>query len=640
MTDKEPIDIKKYIPYILSGTSLAISCYALYQSTIAKSNNINKQSHPPNKRKQSLYNLHSSSIDVINTDNDDNCGIATLSRIMLPDDANSSGNVHGGTILKMISHVGFLSATRFINKNINEPNDNNYEYRGVLVRMEQMNFKLPMYIGEICICNANVTFTSNQSLEVQVTVIAENATSGQRRITNSAHMWFVGLRMPKIIPISHKFMKNDLIKIPKLNMNSQQYKLGKQRYSKQKLHRNKDEQINILKAVDLNEWTDRLLCKDNFDKTRNPTVFQLSRVTLPSDCFFTQSQTIDGGYIMKLMDNVAGCVASQWVKHRVVTIHINGINFHAPVNAGNVCHCYGRLIFTSKRSMEIYVLTFVQSNKDYNENKDENIYKMLGQNRLKLVCSAFFTFVSLDSENQKSINVPLYTPYSEFETMCHTEAELQYKERKNVRKNNNINKYKPTVVIGPSGVGKGTLLKALKNKYLNKFAVAVSHTTRKPRQGEMDGIHYNFVSKNEFENEIKENKFIEYAKTYGNLYGTSKKSVQDVMDNKKICLLEIDYVGAKLIKESCIDANYLFITVKGEHEICRKRIEGRGTENKQQIEKRVQIAKNEFEFFKNNGDFFDAWISNDDLNKSSKQIIELFSKWYNHLKLTNKQTKQ
>lgn len=475
-------------------------------------------------------------------------------------------------------------------------------------------------------------------------MIAENAITGKKRTTNTARMWFVGLKMPKIMTASHQFVKKDVINVPQLKLyRANEFEQGQQRYERQKSCRNQDEQLNILRAVDLNEWTDRLLNKENYDKERaGSTVFKLAQVTLPSDCFGTQTKTIDGGYVMKLMDNVAGCVSHGWCHSRVVTIHINAINFHAPVTAGNVCHCYARLIFTSKRSMEVYVLTFVhcQDEKESksNDDEDKNIYKMLGRHRLKLVCSALFTFVALNSENPpKTIDVPLFTPYSSFEKMVHEQANLRYQERKNARKKKKNNqdidssKYRPTVVVGPSGVGKGTLLKALRERFPNTFSVAVSHTTRKPRPGENDGEHYYFVSKEQFENEIKEDKFVEYANIYGNIYGTSKKAIQDVINRKQICLLEIDYVGAKLIKKSSIDANYLFITVKGEEETCKKRIEGRGTETKEQIEKRVKTAKIEFEFFRNNKDFFDASIANDDLTQSSKQIIDLFSKWYDWL---------
>ena len=159
---------KDIIPYILSGASLAISCYALYQTSKLSEE---QKSAQENVKNEALIPLNNPPIRMSTTSiasaNEDVCGTATLSRIMLPDDANSAGNVHGGTILKMIGHVGWLSATRFINRNIDIDNDQN-EYRGVLVRMEEMNFKLPMFIGEICTCNAKVTFTANQSLEVQV----------------------------------------------------------------------------------------------------------------------------------------------------------------------------------------------------------------------------------------------------------------------------------------------------------------------------------------------------------------------------------------------------------------------------------------------------------------------------------------
>ena len=192
-------------------------------------------------------------------------------------------------------------------------------------------------------------------------------------------------------------------------------------------------------------------------------------------------------------------------------------------------------------------------------------------------------------------------------------------------------KYKPAVIVGPSGVGKGTLLSALKAQFPESLSVAVSHTTRQPRQGEKDGVHYHFVSKEQFQKDIEDGKFIEHAGNYGNFYGTSKQAVQDVAEQQQICLLEIDYVGAKLVKESNIEANYLFITVKGEAESCKKRMESRGTENAEQVEKRVRTSLTEFQFFRESSGFFDASISNDDLAQSTDEIIALFQKWYKWL---------
>ena len=169
--DKQDVSLNKcrpYLPYLLSGASIAISCYSLYQSSQ------NKKSIQTNANKHQQISISESSKSPtfeapIYSENEDVCGTASLSRLMAPDDANPSGNVHGGTILKMIGHVAWLSATRFINRNMKKSNeDSDLQYRGVGVRMESMDFKLPMYIGEICTCNARVTFTSNQSLETQV----------------------------------------------------------------------------------------------------------------------------------------------------------------------------------------------------------------------------------------------------------------------------------------------------------------------------------------------------------------------------------------------------------------------------------------------------------------------------------------
>eukprot|EP00485_Elphidium_margaritaceum_P001804 CAMPEP_0202695030 /NCGR_PEP_ID=MMETSP1385-20130828/8731_1 /ASSEMBLY_ACC=CAM_ASM_000861 /TAXON_ID=933848 /ORGANISM="Elphidium margaritaceum" /LENGTH=603 /DNA_ID=CAMNT_0049350987 /DNA_START=26 /DNA_END=1834 /DNA_ORIENTATION=+ len=603
MSDKQSL-----VPYIVSGASLLVSCYALYQTN--QEQNRKTQQKRLFLEAETPSQSHSIDADEFNS-REDLCGAATLSRLMQPDDANSGGNVHGGTILKLIGHVAWLSATKYINRNRvhNDDEEEKYEHRAIMLRMEEMSFKQPMYMNDICTCKAQVIFTSTHSIEVQVNVIAENAMLGTKRHTNSARMWFAGIRVPKsrvLIASNANALKQSLIAVPPLSYaNADDFKSGQQRYQNQKRQRSSDEQQDILRTVDLNEWTDRLLCKDEVDQQRiGATVFKLAQVTLPSDCFGTQSQTVDGGYVMKLMDNVAGCVAFSWTQSRVVTVHIDAIDFHAPVLAGNVCHCYGRLIFTSSRSMEILVLTFVHDN-GKESGDDEYIYKYLGKHRLKLVCSAFLTFVALSANNpHQTTTVTAFAPHSEIEKRLHSLAKQRYEQRKQARKQQQqqteAQKYKPTVVVGPSGVGKGTLLTALKQHYADRFAVAVSHTTRQPRKGESHGVHYFFVSKQEFEADLKEKKFVESANIYGNLYGTSKQAVKDVMHAKKICLLEIDIAGANNIKQSSIDANYLFITVKGEQNTCQQRIESRGTETKEQVAKRVQTAIKEFEFFRQN----------------------------------------
>ena len=106
------------------------------------------------------------------------------------------------------------------------------------------------------------------------------------------------------------------------------------------------------------------------------------------------------------------------------------------------------------------------------------------------------------------------------------------------------------VVAGPSGVGKGTLINMLMKDMEGKFGFSVSHATRKPRPGEVDGVSYHFVTVPAMEAAIKNGEFIEYAPVHGNYYGTSKKSVADVCEQGKVCILDIDIQGVKSVHEA------------------------------------------------------------------------------------------
>ena len=99
---------------------------------------------------------------------------------------------------------------------------------------------------------------------------------------------------------------------------------------------------------------------------------------------------------------------------------------------------------------------------------------------------------------------------------------------------------RPVVICGPSGVGKGTLLTRLMAEHPDSFGFSVSHTTRQPRAGEVDGVHYHFVKKEDMEAAITRGEFIEYARVHSNMYGTSVKAVEDVRAAGKTCLLDID----------------------------------------------------------------------------------------------------
>lgn len=149
---------------------------------------------------------------------------------------------------------------------------------------------------------------------------------------------------------------------------------------------------------------------------------------------------------------------------------------------------------------------------------------------------------------------------------------------------------RPLVISGPSGVGKGTLFNLLRERHPDTFTLSVSHTTRQPRVGESHGVHYYYVSHDDFEKLIAEDGFIEHAKFGGNRYGTSKQTVRDQTAKGQVVVLDIEMEGVKQLKKSDIEARYVFIAPPSEEEL-ERRLKGRGTESEADVEKRLNQAK-------------------------------------------------
>lgn len=148
------------------------------------------------------------------------------------------------------------------------------------------------------------------------------------------------------------------------------------------------------------------------------------------------------------------------------------------------------------------------------------------------------------------------------------------------------------VISGFSGAGKGTVSKALVEKY--GYCLSISATTRKPREGEQDGKDYFFKTENEFLSLIDYNGYIEYAQYVGNYYGTPRKYVEDNLAQGRVVILEIEVQGAMKIKEQYPDAILLFITAPS-IDILKNRLVGRGTEAPEVIAKRMHRAVEEAE---------------------------------------------
>ena len=146
------------------------------------------------------------------------------------------------------------------------------------------------------------------------------------------------------------------------------------------------------------------------------------------------------------------------------------------------------------------------------------------------------------------------------------------------------------VVSGPSGVGKGTVLKYVLER--DDFVYSVSATTRKPREGEVDGVNYFFLSRDKFEEMITGGELIEYAEYNGNYYGTPKFFVEQMLRAGKNVILEIEVKGAMQVKKVMPDATFIFIAPES-REILAARLRGRGTETEDVIAGRLGIAENE-----------------------------------------------
>ncbi|KAK4454161.1 P-loop containing nucleoside triphosphate hydrolase protein [Podospora aff. communis PSN243] len=179
---------------------------------------------------------------------------------------------------------------------------------------------------------------------------------------------------------------------------------------------------------------------------------------------------------------------------------------------------------------------------------------------------------------------------------------------------------KPLVISGPSGVGKGTLYGLLFERNPDTFVLSVSHTTRGPRPGEEDGVHYHFVTKEAFLALKEKGGFVESAQFGGNFYGTSKQTIEEQSAKGKIVVLDIEMEGVKQIKATGFPARYVFIAPPSE-EVLEKRLRGRGTDKEESILKRLAQAKLELEFAKTPG-VHDKIIVNNDLEEAYKELVD------------------
>ncbi|HIP11377.1 MAG TPA: guanylate kinase [Arcobacter sp.] len=180
------------------------------------------------------------------------------------------------------------------------------------------------------------------------------------------------------------------------------------------------------------------------------------------------------------------------------------------------------------------------------------------------------------------------------------------------------NKGSILILSGPSGCGKSSLLKELYEQ-IDNYYFSISTTTRDIRDGEKHGVDYFFVSKEEFEQDIEDNNFLEYALVHGNYYGTSLKPINEALKKKMLVIFDIDIQGHELVRKKLDDlTTSVFITTPSLKEL-ENRLNSRATDNKDVISNRIKNAKIEI----NSIDKYDYFIINDDLLIAAKELISI-----------------
>jgi len=174
------------------------------------------------------------------------------------------------------------------------------------------------------------------------------------------------------------------------------------------------------------------------------------------------------------------------------------------------------------------------------------------------------------------------------------------------------------ILSGPSGCGKSTLLKKVYEE-IEDYYFSISTTTRDPREGERNGVDYLFVKKEEFEEDIKNGQFLEWAEVHGNYYGTSLKPIKKALEEGKLVIFDIDVQGHKIVRKKLDKVvTSVFITTPSLDEL-EARLKNRDTDSSTVIARRIENAKHEIKSFQK----YDYFVENDDLEKASSELISI-----------------
>ena len=184
------------------------------------------------------------------------------------------------------------------------------------------------------------------------------------------------------------------------------------------------------------------------------------------------------------------------------------------------------------------------------------------------------------------------------------------------------------IIAAPSGCGKTTLVDALL-KNSEDLYLSVTHTTRKPRVGEVDGVNYHFISKTDFKKMIVNTEFVEHAEVFGNLYGSSREKIQENLNKNIDVILEIDWQGARQVKANMPNAISIFILPPSKKSLL-ERLKGRGQDDDETIKNRMSDAENQMKHY----DEFDYLVINDIFDDALSNLKTIIHHNLNKSKLT------
>ena len=182
------------------------------------------------------------------------------------------------------------------------------------------------------------------------------------------------------------------------------------------------------------------------------------------------------------------------------------------------------------------------------------------------------------------------------------------------------------IIAAPSGCGKTSLVKALLGNSIN-LAVSVSHTTRKPRKGEIDGENYHFVSNETFKKMIRNNDFLEYAEVFGNMYGTAKTNIYEKLNSNINIILEIDWQGARQVRQNMPEVISIFILPPSKN-VLLERLTIRGQDDKATISERMENSEKEMSHYNE----FGYLIINDQFDSALNNLKAIIDDFGNNIK--------